>query len=328
MSIKDHTVVCTDDNIEEIRSRYPDGLTFVAGDTHGEVASLQALMQKIKFEPSKDRVFFVGDYNGGGNVQCLLDYISLYYEADYSRPGFHLIRGNHERELSPIYTLGNQPDIVVLKKEHMTYYVAHAGMVAEAFELINKDISNNPDKSLYVYKLDDICVQYDAPLRQLMWSRNGLYSQKSPRHVWPSQEKLSQNKACIIHGHSPYCFFIKDNYYSYGRNNLFWYNQRVFFSEDLQSFNVDSNIKGRYENGEGHRLLSCVCIEIIEEIAKENNSHLSMSAVRNAPNFVFSTPHIYTYYTEYNGDIKRITSSLPEMKTISLDNINKPIIVN
>ena len=90
-----------DDNIGSLRERYADGLTFVVGDTHGEGNTLQILMEKIRFDPDKDHVFFVGDYNSGSSVYQLLKYISAYYSEDYGSPGFHLIRGNHEHELEP-----------------------------------------------------------------------------------------------------------------------------------------------------------------------------------------------------------------------------------
>lgn len=326
MNITDSTIICNDDNIDELRSRYPEGLRFVVGDTHGQFATLRALMQKIKFDPEKDHVFFVGDYNAGGNVQCLLDYISLYYEADYTKPGFHLIRGNHERELHPIYTLEKQPDIIVIREKHMTYYIVHAGMMYNAFNLINSDIAKHPEKKIFSYKLDDICVEYDAPLRQLIWSRNGLYSQRSHYHIWPNEENLRRNKACIIHGHSPYCFFKKPDYFTYGGEMLFWQNQRIFFSEALQSFNIDSNIKGRSENGEAYRGLACVCIEAIEEIAAQNGDRLTVSGVKNAPNFVFSMPYIFCVYEEFGGDIKKVINGSPEMKLITLDEKGMPVI--
>lgn len=56
----------------------------------------------------------------------------------------------------------------------MNYYLAHAGMVDKAFDLINKDIQST-DKPVYAYALDETVAGYDATLRQVVWSRNGLY---------------------------------------------------------------------------------------------------------------------------------------------------------
>lgn len=326
MNIGERIVVCDDNNIDDLRSRYPDGLRFVVGDTHGEVATLRALIEKIKFNPGKDHVYFVGDYNAGGNVHSLLEYMSEYYEEDCTRPGFHMIRGNHERELNPVYTLENLPDIIVIKEKCMTYYIVHAGMLAPAFKLINADMADNPEADVFSYKLDDICVGYDAPLRQLIWSRYGLYSQNSHWQNWPDEADLLRNRACIIHGHSPYCFFKKGDCISYGDRNLYWQNQHIFFSEDLQSFNIDSNVKGRFENGEGHRGLSCVCIEGIEELVAENGGWLTTDGVKNAPNFVFSADYTYDVLSNGGGDISIITGANPKAKIITLDENKSPVI--
>ncbi|MBQ9984803.1 MAG: metallophosphoesterase [Oscillospiraceae bacterium] len=326
MDINKRIVVKDDDNIDALRSRYPDGLRFVVGDTHGEVATLQALMEKIKFDPEKDHIYFVGDYNAGGYVQQLLRYMATYYEADCDAAGFHMIRGNHERELNPTYTLENLPDIIVIRGKLLNYYIVHAGMVSKAFELINKDMAKNPQQAVFSYKLDDVCVQYDAPLRQIMWSRNGLYSQKSYWHSWPDEAELLKNRACIIHGHSPYCFFKHEDYLSYGDENLFWQKQHIFFSEDLQSFNIDSNVKGRFQNGEGYRGISCVCLEGIEELVAKNDGWLTSEGVKNAENFVFSADYVYNSFTSCCGDLGEITGARPDMKLITLDAGGNPVI--
>lgn len=318
MDISERIVISDGSNIRDLRMRCPGGLHFVVGDTHGEAATLTELMNVIDFDPGKDHVYFTGDYNGGGSVQSLLEYMAFYFQPDYSLPGFHMIRGNHERELCPIYMLENLPDILVLRGNAKNYYIVHAGMVAPAFDLINEDMARYPDQRVFAYRLDSALVQYDGPLRQLIWSRNGLYSQRSRWHSWPSEENLARNKACILHGHSPYCFFKMHNYLSYGDQNLFWKNQRIFFSEDLQSFNLDSNVKGRHANGESRRGLACVCLEGIEEIAAQNQGHLSVEAVKNAPNFVFSADLSYNRLA-LRGDIRCITDSAPETRRITVD---------
>ena len=328
MNLEERIVVCDDNNIDELRKKYTNGLHFVVGDTHGQVETLKALMKKIKFDPDKDHVFFTGDYNEGGSVQHLMQYISLYYSAEYDATGFHLIRGNHERELYPFYPLENHPVIIVVKGEKLNYYIAHAGMVRKAFCLINDDMAKNPDKKVYAYKLDNSCAEYDAPLRQVVWSRKGLYSQKSYWQNWPSEESLIQNRACIIHGHSPYCFFKREDYFSYGDNNLFWKNQHILFSEDLQSFNIDSNVKGRFKNGETYRGLACVCLEVLDEIASQNGEKLAVKEVLSAPNFVFSAEYIYGWSAYDEGNIEKITSATPEMKLITLDENGVPYIAD
>lgn len=325
MDRKESTILRNDDNIDELRAKYPDGLHFVVGDTHTKTETLKDLMAKIKFDPKKDHVYFVGDYNGGGDPGHLLGYMSLYYSADCGRPGFHLIRGNHERELFPVYPLYNLPDILVIRGNAMNYFIVHAGMVSSAFKVINEDMAKNPDKKIYAYKLDNCCTDYNSLLKLITWSRNGLYSQKF-RRWWPSEAELHNSKACIIHGHSPYCFFMHQDYISYGDECLFWQNQHMLFSEPLQSFNIDSDVKGRNKNGETYRGLSCVCLEIIDEIAEKNNGWLTIEGVASAPNFVFAARYIRTESFTYEGNTEIITNAQPLMKTITLDVFGNPIV--
>ena len=318
---------CADDNILLLREKHPNGLHFVVGDLHGQVKTLMDLMTKIQFDPSKDHVYFVGDYNAGGDVQALLRYISNYFKEDSESPGFHLIRGNHERELAPLYTLDNLPDLFVIRGEHLNFYLAHAGMVSSVFDLISADTENDPDQKIFAYKLEDHCVAYDAPLRQIIWSRRGLYSQRSRWRVWPSENHLAERHACIIHGHTPYCFFCGPQFFSYGERNIFWKKQHVWFSEDLQSFNIDANIKGRYENGESYRGLACLCLEVFDEIAAQENGKLTLDGIFNAVNGIFAAPYSPCRQTVVDGDISRILDAVPKMKRIALNEQGNPFIV-
>lgn len=308
-----------DDNIQSIRNRYPGGLHFVVGDTHGESTTLRLLMDKIQFNPQIDHVYFLGDYNCGGNVYALLHDIAKYYQEDYSIPGFHLIRGNHERELYPIFELKNMPDIIVIRGTVMNYYLAHAGMVDKAFDLINKDIESTY-KPVYAYALDETVAGYDAPLRQVVWSRNGLYSQRSHYHVWPSEKSLQAANACIIHGHTPFSQLKRGNFFSYGDRMLFRENQKVWFAEDLQSFDIDSNVKGRFDTSDLYRGLSCVCLEMIDEIAAKGNGVLKREVLRESENFVFSVPHTPIENTNVDTDLSNLLQAKPAMKRILLDN--------
>ncbi|MDE6789161.1 MAG: DUF1810 family protein [Ruminococcus sp.] len=308
-----------DDNIHSIRERYTKGLHFVVGDTHGEVETLHLLMKKIEFDFKKDHVYFVGDYNAGGKVTALLNYIAQYYQEDFNLPGFHLIRGNHERELSPIYRLENMPDIIVVRGNVMNYYIVHAGMVYSAFDLINEDMRKSNDKQVYAYSIMENAACYDVPLRQITWSRNGLYSQRSRYHVWPSEESLHMSHACIIHGHTPFSMLKHGNYFSYGDRMLLWKNQKIWFAEDLQSFNIDSNVKGRFDAEDNYRGLSCVCLEIIEKIAEKSNGILKREEILKSENFVFSVPRIQTGFFSHESDLSSVLNAKPISKSIGLD---------
>lgn len=202
--MKKYEIDCIDNNCSELHERYGKSLHFAVGDTHGDCQTLINLMAKIAFDPSADHIYFVGDYNSGSNVPQLLQYLAEYYQPDYRKPGFHLIRGNHERELSPLFRMPNQPDILVVRGKYMNFFFVHAGMVASAFDLICDDMTEHPDQQVFAYRLERECVCLDAPLRQINWSRRGMYSQHSRWKTWPTEEKLLKEKACIIHGHTPY----------------------------------------------------------------------------------------------------------------------------
>lgn len=320
-------LVCDDDNLQQLREKYPKGLTFVVGDVHGEHETLKILLEKIRFDPEIDHVFFVGDYSAGGNPRALLEMLSEYFQADYDVPGFHMIRGNHERELYPLYYLENLPDIMVIKRKWLRYYISHAGMVSDVFDLINDDIQHSSEKNVFAYRLDDTAVAYDAPFRQVIWSRRGLYSQRSRWRLWPSEGKLIETQSCIIHGHTPYSFFFKEGGLGYGDRNLFWKNQHIWFSEDLQSFDIDSDIKGRNAFGETYRGLSCICLEALEEIVEESNGYLTVDGIEKGQNFVFSAAYCPNRSLSYDGDIHVITDSMPQMKMITIDGNGKGKIV-
>ena len=323
-------IAVEDNHIEEIRNRYPEGLHFAVGDVHGEEKTLRALMEKIAFDPEKDHVFFVGDYNAGGSPGALLNYMAEFYQADYMEPGFHMIRGNHERELYPIYPLENLPDIIVLRGMALNYYFVHAGMVDAAFELINDDMAKSPEKDVFAYRLDDSCAGNNAPLRQIIWSRNGLYSHRPYNHVWPDIYDLYEHYACIIHGHTPYSFLLNPRSSDggdYGDKNIFWERQHIWFSEDLCSFNIDSDIKGRCANMQSYRGLTALCLEVYEEIAAENYRQLTIEGIRNGENGVFSVERIPSWAGASCEKPDRILNASPEMKTITLNAEGIPIIV-
>lgn len=316
-----------DDNIADLRAQYPNGLHFIVGDIHGEVKTLKLLMEKIGFDPTKDHVYFLGDYNGGGNVTALMRYLSNYYSPDSAVPGFHMIRGNHERELGPVYALQNLPDVFVIREKHMDYYLAHAGMIRSVFDLIGEDMEKDPSKKVFSYGLTDESVAFDAPLRQMIWSRHGLYSQRAHWSKWPRNETLTARRACIIHGHSPYSFFMRQQYFSYGEQTLFWKRQHVFFSESLQSFNIDANVKGRYENGETYRGLACVCLEALETVAANTDGKLTCEGILNTQNAVFAVPYAPGWDAEDQGDPNRILSAAPEMKRIGANENGEPYFI-
>ena len=101
---------------------------------------------------------------------------------------------------------------------------------------------------------------------------------------------------------------------------LFWENQKVWFAEDLQSFDIDSNVKGRFDTSDLYRGLSCVCLEMIDEIAAKGNGVLKREVLRESENFVFSVPYTPIENTNVDTDLSNLLQAKPAMKRILLDN--------
>ncbi len=70
----------------------PLGRNFVVGDLHGHPDSLMRLLDTVKFDDSKDRVFSVGDLvdRGPDSLKCLLL---------CKQSWFYAALGNHENVL-------------------------------------------------------------------------------------------------------------------------------------------------------------------------------------------------------------------------------------
>jgi len=67
--------------------------TYCIGDIHGCLAELQALLQLIKFNPTKDRLYFVGDLVNRGPYS--LEVLRLIK----SLPHTTITLGNHDLHL-------------------------------------------------------------------------------------------------------------------------------------------------------------------------------------------------------------------------------------
>ncbi len=72
-----------------------EGETFVVGDVHGCLEMLKRLMVKIKWNPSKDRLIFIGDYiDRGEDARGVVDFILRLSEDS---PFIECLIGNHEQ---------------------------------------------------------------------------------------------------------------------------------------------------------------------------------------------------------------------------------------
>lgn len=70
--------------------RNREGRDFVVGDIHGCFDLLSRLLDGVKFDPKKDRLFSVGDLvDRGGASEQAIEWLE--------KPWFHAVRGNHEQ---------------------------------------------------------------------------------------------------------------------------------------------------------------------------------------------------------------------------------------
>lgn len=78
------------------------GRDFVVGDIHGMFNKLTQCLAKVEFNPSKDRLFCVGDLcDRGAYSHEILDWAS--------KPWFYSVKGNHEQILIA-YAMGFLPE--------------------------------------------------------------------------------------------------------------------------------------------------------------------------------------------------------------------------
>lgn len=285
-----NSIVIDDNNIDELRNKYSGGLHFVVGDLHKCWQTLDALLQKIKYNPDKDHIYFLGDYYGGDNeidIDNLLKYLSNNFQEDYTKPGFHLILGNHEYMEK---ALANLPDIIVLRMNKHNFYMAHASFYNKVIDIIYDDMEQNSSQKVFSYKIDRTISSNEEKGSErykcwrMKWSAKGTFVPENQNEFNQNTGQSVDEKACIIHGHTPFFFFdANDAEKKYGNNSLFWENQKIWFSEDMRSFNIDSNIKGEKDS---RRALSCLCLEVLDDM-----DMITKKKILRNPNGVFSVEY-------------------------------------
>ena len=96
--------------------------------------------------------------------------------------------------------------------------------------------------------------------------------------------------------------------------------QKIWFSEDMRSFNIDSNIKGEKD---GRRALSCLCLEIFDDMEAITKKNI----LRN-PNGVFSVAYKDDRDTvcQLDDDGKKLDRSVKLCASITVSNDKLEII--
>ncbi len=108
------------------------GKDYVVGDLHGCFSMLERLLQHVYFEPTRDRVFSVGDLidRGPDSLRCL---------QLLAEPWFYAVQGNHEVMMLKFFqdylTHGVLEDLV---DHHQTGFLRYGGAWIEAYFRIDQ----------------------------------------------------------------------------------------------------------------------------------------------------------------------------------------------
>jgi serine/threonine protein phosphatase 1 len=85
--------------------------TFIIGDIHGCLGMLKRLIDSIQWDPSKDRLIFIGDYiDRGEDSRGVIEFVLALKQASQN---IQCLIGNHEKMLLD-YLAGNDPETYIL----------------------------------------------------------------------------------------------------------------------------------------------------------------------------------------------------------------------
>jgi serine/threonine protein phosphatase 1 len=153
--------------------------TFVIGDIHGCLGMLRKLIDRIQWDPSRDRLIFIGDYiDRGEDSRGVIDFVlSLKQDS----PNVQCLIGNHEQMLID-YLSGDDPQ---------TYILNGGGATLMSYDRVrrNKEDSLIPSSHLeflssllLMVELDDYYIVHagfrphipieDQELFDMIWIRN------------------------------------------------------------------------------------------------------------------------------------------------------------
>ncbi len=200
--------------------RNKKGRDFLLGDLHGEVGKLKKALQQVKFDPTKDRVFSVGDLidRGPDSVGA-----AMLLDQDW----FFAVRGNHED-----LALSSKPDARAL------HYRSGGSWIRKIGKTKLKKILKRLDKLPYAISLKGpdgeligIChaewpgddwSKVDKALRKrrmrkaMLWGRNRIRS---------NEPQMDKSATLLVHGHTPIikprilgCALFIDTGAAYGRS--------------------------------------------------------------------------------------------------------------
>ncbi len=256
---------------------------YVIGDTHGKYALVEKLIEKLKetkkFNPQEDFVYFLGDYfgakrNNNTDSVKLMEVLNNDYEPDLKKPGFHLLKGNHEwcshfrDHLKEVYgdiVIAALPDIVVLRLSGYTFCLSHAGMNNEIWKKIKQQL---PEEGAAEFFLNDKNLPCFIDVVDERGQNGHTFKDKSkeiPAEYWPKDIENTY----FFHGHLPTTKPLSDikGYGVYCYKNLTNDTDHgiVSFNPLRNALNIDTGAHGRYNFPP---TIACVCLEdLIKSIA-------------------------------------------------------------
>jgi serine/threonine protein phosphatase 1 len=90
------------------------GKDYVAGDIHGCFSLLQQGLEALAFDPTRDRLFALGDViDRGPESHLVLEFLD--------KPWFHAVRGNHEDALLQLYENYYNPPREILEYQSLAF---------------------------------------------------------------------------------------------------------------------------------------------------------------------------------------------------------------
>lgn len=165
-------------------SKNLDGRDFVVGDIHGAYTKLQEALNKIGFNPDKDRLFCTGDLvDRGSESEQATDWLF--------KPWFHSVRGNHEQLTIDAYDSGGGSDREYLHQINGGYWYSclpndHRANIAEVFRTLPYVIEVETDSGLVGVIHAETSVndwllfkrlleaQDDVTIEQCIWGRSKI----------------------------------------------------------------------------------------------------------------------------------------------------------
>ncbi len=181
------------------RSAGNRGRIFAIGDIHGYLNKLEALMRKIKPDPDRDELVFLGDYvDRGPNSK---EVVEMVLEIRKAFPRTTCLMGNHEFTLL---------DYLTYRKDPWTFFLNGGIETIHSYELTGEDMESKiPEEhlaffnSLKPYYETEHYIFVHAGLREGV----PLHEQTLDDLVWIRREFIESKQdfgKLVIFGHTPF----------------------------------------------------------------------------------------------------------------------------